>query len=116
MTITMPDSLERVLVGKTKILTPGFEAQLVADYQSGQFDANWATHHYYVAYKQRVEQLLGIAAVATTSKSQETLISPNPATTTIKFSFPNSDASKYHIAIHDMLGNTVMNPRSHQSK
>jgi hypothetical protein len=51
---------------------------------------------------------LSIAAVATANSSKEIRMSPNPASTSVRFSFPNSDAAKYHIAIHDMLGNAVI--------
>lgn len=82
LTITPePDSVNRVLVGKTEILTPEFEKQLLADYTSGVFE-NWKDHHYYLAYKQRMEQLVP-AGVAGHNEFVDNNVFPNPVGNTL---------------------------------
>ena len=57
LTITpYPDTVQRVLVGKTEVLTPKFERQLLVDYRAGRM-ANYANDRYHIAYLQRAQQL-----------------------------------------------------------
>jgi hypothetical protein len=48
-------------VGRSEVMTPGLEAQLVSDFAKRKSDpkaANpWLAHRYYPAYKNRVDQL-----------------------------------------------------------
>jgi len=64
ITITpRPAKLERVLVGRTEILTPAFEAELVREFalDGGK---RWIADRYYRAYRERVRQLSGAVDVA----------------------------------------------------
>jgi hypothetical protein len=84
ITITpTPASLERVLVGKTEVLTPAFEKQLLAYYKAnGNLDL-WKTDRYHLAYMERVNQLLSAESVSDASLNASALVFPNPAHTTI---------------------------------
>lgn len=50
-----PARLERVLVGRSEILTPEFEQRLMREFSLG--DSRWAGDRYGAAYRQRVNQL-----------------------------------------------------------
>jgi hypothetical protein len=57
LTITpTPDTLNRVLVGKTEVLTKQFERQLLADYRAGKM-SKYASDRYHLAYAQRAQEL-----------------------------------------------------------
>jgi hypothetical protein len=58
-----PDVLTRVLVGRTEILTPDFEAGVARDFA---FDdgRRWMADRYYYAYRERARQLNAAVAVA----------------------------------------------------
>lgn len=57
-----PDKLERVLVGRTEVLTPGFEAQLARSFAASQ-GMPWMSDRYYLAYRERA-RALGVVDVA----------------------------------------------------
>ncbi len=57
LTITpAPDKLERVLVGRSEVLTPAFERELVDDFRKDG-GARRANDRYLLAYRERVRQL-----------------------------------------------------------
>ena len=59
-----PKRLERVLVGRTEVMTPAFEAQLREEF-ARDGGKRWAGDRYFRAYRARVEAMasdLGIAA------------------------------------------------------
>lgn len=58
-----PAKLERVLVGRTEVLTPAFEAELVRDF-AADGGKRWLGHRYFRAYCERVRQLGGRVDVA----------------------------------------------------
>jgi hypothetical protein len=58
-----PTRLERVLVGRTEVLTPGFEAELVSDFTLAE-GKRWMTDRYFQAYGERVAQLGPMVGVA----------------------------------------------------
>jgi hypothetical protein len=51
-----PDKLERVLVGRSEVLTPEFERELVEGFRKDG-GARWANDRYFLAYRERVRQL-----------------------------------------------------------
>ena len=51
-----PDKLERVLVGRSEVLTPAFEKELVAEFRADG-GVRWANDRYFLAYRERVRQL-----------------------------------------------------------
>jgi hypothetical protein len=51
-----PDKLERVLVGRSEVLTPAFEKELVDGFRSDG-GARWANDRYFLAYRERARQL-----------------------------------------------------------
>lgn len=58
-----PDKLERVLVGRTEVLTPGFEAEIARDFalDGGK---RWMADRYFRAYRERARQLRVVVGVA----------------------------------------------------
>ncbi|HEY6171974.1 MAG TPA: T9SS type A sorting domain-containing protein [Candidatus Kapabacteria bacterium] len=103
--IPVPDSLERVLVGKSEIMTPALEAELVADYKTENME-KWKNHHYYHAFIQRIGQLAQLSVEHTSSKSSYTL-APNPATSYTHIFGKENDMMS--ISIRTPLGVEVMN-------
>lgn len=51
-----PDKLERVLVGRSEVLTPAFERELVDGFRKDG-GARWANDRYFLAYRERARQL-----------------------------------------------------------
>lgn len=52
----VPDKLERVLVGRSEVLTPEFERELVEGFRTNG-GARWANDRYFLAYRDRARQL-----------------------------------------------------------
>ena len=52
-----PDHLERVLVGRSEVLTPAFEQELLRDFRADG-GKRWANDRYFLAYQTRVGSLL----------------------------------------------------------
>ncbi|MEO6569254.1 MAG: hypothetical protein ABIO94_10875 [Opitutaceae bacterium] len=51
-----PDHLERVLVGRSEVLTPAFEQELLRDFRADG-GKRWSNDRYFQAYRARVENL-----------------------------------------------------------
>ena len=51
-----PSKLERVLVGRSEVLTPAFEKELVAGFRADG-GARWTNDRYFLAYRERARQL-----------------------------------------------------------
>lgn len=65
LTITpKPDKLERVLVGRSEVLTPTFERELVEGFRKDG-GSRWVNDRYFFAYRERARQL-GVVLPATT--------------------------------------------------
>ncbi len=58
-----PDRLERVLVGRTEVLTTEFEKELVRDFDRDE-GKRWQTDRYFRAYRERAAQLVARAGIA----------------------------------------------------
>ena len=58
-----PAKLERVLVGRTEVLTPQFEAELVHGF-AVEGGKQWENDRYFRAYRERARQLGGMVGVA----------------------------------------------------
>ena len=101
-----PDVLERVLVGKSEILTPEFEQTLLTYYKANGNLDQWKSDRYHLAYMQRVQELLVTEAVKNNGSAGEISIAPNPASTTIHILGISKTAS---VTIRNILGETVMN-------
>lgn len=81
-----PESVERVLVGRSEIMTPNFEKQIAADFASGN-EAKWKNDRYYLAYKERFQQIHQTLGVSESSISSQGLtLYPNPASQNITVS------------------------------
>jgi len=55
-----PSQIVRVMVGRTEVLTPEFESTLLKDFSGNKIE-RWQKNRYFVAYKERVQQLKQIA-------------------------------------------------------
>jgi len=109
-----PDTLQRVMVGKTEILTIPFEKELL-DYYTihGNLD-QWKNHPYYLAYLQRVKELYKPVAnegVAGDMLQNGFTISPNPAETKIQIF--GTSANPF-VTIRNTLGEIIL--RSSQTE
>ena len=63
-----PTELQRVLVGRTELLTPQLEAELTRDFAAND-GKRWAADRFYRAYRSRASQLrtpVGVAPALTT--------------------------------------------------
>lgn len=104
-----PDTLERVFVGKTQILTPYFEKQLLDYFTKKRNLDQWKDDPYYFAYLERVKQIYKPIvindAVHATRSSDEILISPNPASTRIHIRAVFDISS---VEVRSVLGETVL--------
>ena len=58
-----PDRLERVLVGRSEVLTPSFEKTLTKDFAAKR-GRRWENDRYYLAYRERARQLGVVLAAA----------------------------------------------------
>ncbi len=82
-----PLGFERVIVGRSEVLTPAFEKQLFYDFTNGREDI-WREDRYYLAYKERVAQLLAASPVTSVEQQsdstiEELIVFPNPTTSRI---------------------------------
>lgn len=100
-----PDVLERVLVGKTEILTPFFEQVLVDYYKANRNLDPWKNDRYHLAYIQRVQEILGTASVKNTATENEISISPNPATSSIRVFGTAPNAA---VVVRNALGESLI--------
>ncbi len=74
-----PEAVERVLVGRSEVMTPDFEKMVAADFESGN-EAKWKDDRYYLAYKERFQQLQQTLGISDGSNlSQGLTLYPNPA-------------------------------------
>ncbi len=108
-----PDSLERVLVGRSEVLFPEFEQQLLADYKAGNF-RKWEQDRYYLAYNERARRMqeatTSDAPNGTIGSSDKTLlsISPNPAGGVYELSAEPGEKMAVTITVTDGVGSTVL--------
>jgi hypothetical protein len=99
-----PDSLERVLVGKSEILTPALETELMLDYKAGNM-GKWKSHYYYHAFMQRIVQLTPLSVKGASSNINFRL-APNPATSYTHIY--TSESAEMSASIRNPLGVEVM--------
>lgn len=82
-----PENLERVLVGRSEILSPSFEKEVAKDIRENPMGNRWIKDRYYLAYQERAEQLLTVNASTQPAydpmPSGHTMLFPNPAENTI---------------------------------
>lgn len=57
-----PRAMERVLVGRSEVLTPEFEEKIFADFKAKR-DSIWRHDRYYVAYKSRAQAMGAFSSV-----------------------------------------------------
>jgi hypothetical protein len=98
-----PATLERVLVGRSEVLTPQFENSLVSYYNTNGNLYYYYSDRYYLAYLQRVNQLLAAAVSPVVAPLvNEIALFPNPFTSSLKIEGALQGSS--NISITDILG------------
>ncbi|MDP4200229.1 MAG: T9SS type A sorting domain-containing protein [Bacteroidota bacterium] len=101
-----PDSIERVIVARSEILTPAFEHKLDTAFANGN---SWMYYgdRYYLAYQARVAAMDAQAARAAvhpvSAQGSDAAIYPNPTTGMLTLDFPYNPIST-QVAIIDELG------------
>lgn len=90
-----PDSLERVLVGRSEVMTPTFEAMIYQDFSAGR-DSLWRNDRYYLAYRERYSRMRALLSAddhsshADAASISEPILYPNPAHASFTLVLPAS--------------------------
>ncbi|HEX8547736.1 MAG TPA: T9SS type A sorting domain-containing protein [Cytophagaceae bacterium] len=120
-----PDNLERVIVGRSEILSPEMEAQLYRDYNQGNF-AKYEEHKYYNAFLERMAQLKAgakleytaidepLTGVIDESSSNKINLFPNPAADQIAITLSEGDKnSMLSLTIINSVSEKVIEVKNH---
>lgn len=111
-----PTGFERVIVGRSEVLSPSFEKQLVSDFTTGKEDF-WRNDRYYLAYQERVQQILASAPVTSVeeldSTVDELLVYPNPTSgkLTVELQLAagtEQSTGKVRLALSSVVGSQLM--------
>jgi hypothetical protein len=113
MTLTPPpDELQRVLVGRSEVLSPAFEKALFTDITAGD-TAKWMNDRYYLAYRERVKAM-GSQTSAVDCRNRErerdTVISlvADPKMGTFALTGTTGRPGDYTIQVTNLLGMKVL--------
>jgi hypothetical protein len=105
-----PESLKRVLVARSEVLSPEFEAELKNEFNNND-GAAYSGDRFYYAYKERVDAMnakaTGIEMYEEKSFADEVKIIPNPATGHIKVEWTWTKCLDCRITIIDAQGKIV---------
>ena len=118
-----PDSLNRVLIGRSEILTPQFEKQLWNNYQSDTTLSIYAGDRFFEAYKDRMAYLKANPAAVQLIDEQvaaagieqgiqyegKIVLYPNPARTNMYMAIQNADNGNLSVSLIDMEGRNLIN-------
>ncbi len=118
-----PDSLNRVLIGRSEILTPQFEKQLWNYYQTDSNLSVYANDRFIEAYKDRMaylkanpsamqlidEQVAASSIEQGTQYSGKIVLYPNPARTNMYIAIQNADNGNINVSLLDMQGRNLIN-------
>lgn len=114
LTITpSPSQVERVLVGRSEVLTPEFEKMLYESMIVKQDESQWSEDRYLLAYRERMKQMQQTSPVETQATNHHTLnIYPNPIgnSCTVEVRLPSASAVRYQI--RNLLGETLLSAHS----
>lgn len=105
-----PQAIERVMVGRTEILSPKFEQQLLADYQYSEewFKRSWGWHRFHDTYLIRAKELA--AELAELATQQETVVlSPNPCRESLLFTKYQLQEEEIGIQLINIKGQVIWN-------
>lgn len=103
-----PTELERVLVGRSEILTPEFEAQLVKDIHQNPIN-KWANDRYYLAYQERVDDMTTPVGSSSLDATMTLEVFPNPNQGHFTITgFMNADQKNALIQIFGMNGSEML--------
>ncbi|MEO5928640.1 MAG: T9SS type A sorting domain-containing protein [Candidatus Kapaibacterium sp.] len=104
-----PESLQRVLVGRSEVLSPELEAHLVSEFKIASDLPDWNGDRYYLAYRERAARL--VAALGTASRMTGEMglsISPNPTEGSYHVTARVGRDIPVELEVTDMLGNSLM--------
>ncbi|MGZ5244782.1 MAG: T9SS type A sorting domain-containing protein [Bacteroidia bacterium] len=111
-----PENLERVLVGRSEIIKPQLEKELIKAYQADKYLGKWKDNRYYQAYLERMAYLndnpydtVPIVKATQTgvnnSLAAETIqVYPNPATNALTLDISQLTNNNITISLYNMLG------------
>jgi hypothetical protein len=107
-----PDELQRVLVGRSEVLSPAFEKALFTDITAGD-TAKWMNDRYYLAYRERVRvmqsQIAGVDC-RNREKDRDTVISlvADPKMGIYALTGTTGRPGDYTIQVTNLLGMKVL--------
>jgi hypothetical protein len=118
-----PDKLERVLIGRSEILTPAMEKRLYNFYQADHSLAQFAGDRFIEAYKDRMAYLdthpdavqaindkIAASKIDPSIKTRETIsLFPNPARNSLSLTIENNEGGNITIVLSDLTGRVVLN-------
>lgn len=103
-----PTELERVIVGRSEILTPQFEAQLVKDIHHNPTN-KWINDRYYLAYQERVDELTTPVGTDVLEATMALKVFPNPNQGQFTVTgFENADQKNALVQIFGMNGSEML--------
>ncbi|MDB5034190.1 MAG: hypothetical protein JWQ98_1431 [Chlorobi bacterium] len=104
-----PASLQRVLVGRSEILSPEFEARLVAVFKANPDMPDWAPDRYYLAYRERAARLVTELGTASGATGEIALnVYPNPTGGSYHVMARIGKDVPVELEVTDILGNRLM--------
>jgi hypothetical protein len=106
-----PESLKRVLVARSEVLSPAFEEKLKKAFVDGE-GAEFYDDRYYLAYKERVEALNAQPSSVRTDLHPELQsqfkIFPNPASNNMRIQWLGPECRDWQITIIDASGKQLI--------
>jgi len=117
-----PDSMSRVLIGRSEILTPQFEKQLWSDYQADSTLSNYDKDRFLEAYLDRMAYLKShpdalqeinaqVAAAGISPNAWDNaniFLYPNPASTQILLGIKNANKENINVSLCDLTGRELI--------
>lgn len=102
-----PESIARVLVGRSEVMTPKFEQAILAELATPEGRAKWEKDRYYLAYQQRTKQLQTLSVNENSTDSQLDL-QPNPVTNTLNVECSSITDENLALEVTDVTGRIVL--------
>jgi hypothetical protein len=110
-----PNELERVLVGRSEVMTPALEKEIAADYSSGN-RGKWEKDRYLLAYDERMKQLQEqIASTPSGLRTNEMLHAAFTTQGMLEITGRFESAGMVKIAMSNLLGQPLI-ARSEESR
>ena len=102
----VPTALERVLVGRSEVLTPAFERELYNDLANNN-ESKWNADRYFLAYKQRVSSMKSSGVESGIVDEDDIAVYPNPANHSLMIELSNRPTNAVSVSVKNMIGKEV---------